>query len=836
MSVISKNLFMYCSGLTEITIPNSVTRIESDAFGGTGLTHVTIPDSVTTMLSPVFVNCKNLISVHLGKGITSIDNSEFMNCINLTEVFVTENMRNIGSTAFSDCSMNYGVYDGCKYLGNEQNPYLILVAPIATGIVSCQVHPDTKIINSYAFSDCSLLTSITIPEGVTVIGSGAFEYCKKLTDITIPDSVTILGGNAFRWCTRLASVTIGNGVTQIYDGTFERCEALTSVSLGEGIIRINKAAFADSPIIYKVYENGYYLGSEQNPHLILMKPISYADSYQIHPDTKVISGNAFKGYLSMTGVSVPNGLIAIGDNAFYECEGLPSITIPASVTYIGERAFYGCTKLTNTILPYGVTHIGDWAFYGCEKITNIILPDSVTYLGAGAFCYCTNLASVTLSNNIASLGRSTFAHCSSLTSIIIPDSVTSIGKQAFSDCTSLARVTIGNGVTCFETRAFYQCTALTNIRIPGSVTRNDGATFEGCTSLKIATIEKGVPKIPGDMFKGCTSLTSIMIPETVTSIGTLAFDGCTRLSTVIFCGTPAQWNAVSILGNASKPLGNAKIQYHNYENGVCTICRQYDEGFWVYRLDANKDLAQESTVYINGLPCEVKTDGEGRYLELPKAEALLLVTYTYHEGDANDIHTQYPTGMKVYLVKDGKITYIPELDNLLQYSGASIRITGKKGIRMITSIEKEKKTALTGKGLAGYKLLEYGTALCFASEIPEGDALVLGRDFTRSNYAYKKGKADPVFATTKDLVQYTNVLVGFSLNQCKDDIAMRPYIILEDAQGNQVTLYGGTIYRSIGYIAYQNRTVFKPKTASYNYVWEIIHHVYGDKYDADYKG
>ena len=57
-----------------------------------------------------------------------------------------------------------------------------------------------------------------------------------------------------------------------------------------------------------------------------------------------------------------------------------------------------------------------------------------------------------------------------------------------------------------------------------------------------------------------------------------------------------------------------------------------------------------------------------------------------------------------------------------------------------------------------------------------------------------------------------------------------------EPQSYQITLYGGTIYRSIGYIAYQNRTVFKPKTASYNYVWEIIHHVYGDKYDADYKG
>ena len=93
-----------------------------------------------------------------------------------------------------------------------------------------------------------------------------------------------------------------------------------------------------------------------------------------------------------------------------------------------------------------------------------------------------------------------------------------------------------------------------------------------------------------------------------------------------------------------------------------------------------------------------------------------------------------------------------------------------------------------------------------------------------------------MFATSGNLTQYTNVLVGFTNDQCKDDIAMRPYIILEDAEGEQFTLYGGTIYRSIGYIAYQNRNAFQPGTAAYNYVWEIIHHVYGDKYDADYKG
>ncbi|MBR2879189.1 MAG: hypothetical protein IKC02_00795, partial [Oscillospiraceae bacterium] len=276
------------------------------------------------------------------------------------------------------------------------------------------------------------------------------------------------------------------------------------------------------------------------------------------------------------------------------------------------------------------------------------------------------------------------------------------------------------------------------------------------------------------------------------------------------------------------------------ERRDCSRCDHYETRVTRYvdnmlKLEG-EDFLDETTVYINGLPYPVVVSGEERYVELPTEEDCSIVTYDFHVGDPDDIHTQYPVGMKVYIVSDGEITYVQELDNLLQYSGSSIRITGKKGIRMITSLYKNTKSALAGNGLAGYKLVEYGTVLAFAHEV-EGDGdLVLGKDYSRSNYAYKRGVSDPVYANKGDLTQYTNVLVGFNLDQCKEDLAMRPYIILENAEGEQFTIYGGTIYRSIGYVAYQNRNAVKPGTAAYNFVWEIIHHVYGDKYDSDYKG
>lgn len=246
----------------------------------------------------------------------------------------------------------------------------------------------------------------------------------------------------------------------------------------------------------------------------------------------------------------------------------------------------------------------------------------------------------------------------------------------------------------------------------------------------------------------------------------------------------------------------------------------------------------QNTVWIDGEAYAVQTDEDGRYVIVPNGNARTLVTYTYNASDAVSNLHRYPIGMQVWMLEyeNGAyaVTRQEAFDDILQYSGMSIRVTGKKGIRMITSIEKDKKKALVSGGLEGYTLKEYGTVVAWASQVDESNPLVLGKPYAKSNYAYKKGVADPVFAYDGDLMQYTNVLVNFSDEQCKNELALRPYMILKDANGKTLTIYGGILYRSIGYIAYQNRDIFEPQTAEYNYIWDIIHYVYGDVYDDDF--
>jgi len=91
-----------------------------------------------------------------------------------------------------------------------------------------------------------------------------------------------------------------------------------------------------------------------------------------------------------------------------------------------------------------------------------------------------------------------------------------------------------------------------------------------------------------------------------------------------------------------------------------------------------------------------------------------------------------------------------------------------------------------------------------------------------------------VFDYRDNLMQYTNVLVNFTDEQCSKVLALRPYIILQDSQGETITIYGGILYRSIGYIAYQNRNAFEPRTEAYAYIWDIIRSTYGNVYDDEF--
>lgn len=253
------------------------------------------------------------------------------------------------------------------------------------------------------------------------------------------------------------------------------------------------------------------------------------------------------------------------------------------------------------------------------------------------------------------------------------------------------------------------------------------------------------------------------------------------------------------------------------------------------RIPVDAQIWPEGTALeVDGKARIVQTDETGTaYIPLPEEKGRVVTRYAYGE---NADGQAYPAHMQVWLLEQQVEGYVlqpmEQLADILVYRGASIRIRGNKGIRLITGVPEDKKETLIQSGIDGWKLLEYGTLVAWDTEHPAGE-LLLDKKYSHSAVAYRCGKADPIFRSKDGLCEYTNVLVNLTDEKCVPQLAMRPYMKLEK-EGETLVLYGGTVTRSIGYIASQNRNAFAPGTAAYAYLWHIIHYVYGTAYDKDY--
>ena len=361
-------------------------------------------------------------------------------------------------------------------------------------------YPVTEIFSN-AFNKCSLIQSITIPEGVIGIGSFVFDGCYQISSINIPDSVEFVGGKAFDdtawyknqpdgviYAGKIAYKYKGNcpKTVKIKDGTigiayeaFKNCTELESIVIPEGAKYIEGFAFFGCTSLKEI---------SVPDSMLSISAEAFTDTvwYNSQLDGPVYLGNMFIGYKGdcPKTVEIKEGTTSITYNGFSDCMELEKVTIPNSVTYIDDEAFSNCVKLTDIKIPDSVTYIGGWAFYYCLTLETIVISDSVTEIGEYLFRGSSSLKNVTLSKNLKIINTGTFVGCDSLESVVIPAGVTSIYYRAFQLCTNLDNVMLPDSCTYIDTQAFQSREKLANISFSKNLKTIDEYAFDGCKNLK----------------------------------------------------------------------------------------------------------------------------------------------------------------------------------------------------------------------------------------------------------------------------------------------------------------------------------------------------------------
>lgn len=272
--------FENCTNLKSISIPNTVTSIDTGTFRGcTSLKNITIPNSVKEIGAQAFAGCTSLTSIVFPSGITSFGDVNFTygileDCTSLKSVTLPSNLTWIPSEMFSGCTaltsvtipskvtkIGLAAFKNCKSLTSITIPATVTEIQHSifatdgtfygcTALTTAKINAKSKVISSGMFYGCSKLTSVTFSDSFTEMGGQAFENCTSLRTITLPSNLTNIANAAFRGCTNLSNISIPDSVTEVSQAAFVDCKSLTSISFPCGVRKIQDSIFDDDAPFY----------------------------------------------------------------------------------------------------------------------------------------------------------------------------------------------------------------------------------------------------------------------------------------------------------------------------------------------------------------------------------------------------------------------------------------------------------------------------------------------------------------------------------------------------------------------------------------------------------
>lgn len=594
-------LAFYNTGLTEITVPASLTKITTASaagknvgpFAGGVLRKVTFADGVTKSLQGMFMGTTSLEEVVLPKSLKTIDQNAFKDCSSLKKLSVGKSGgENVLDTVET---INAGAFNGCSSL---ETLTLKNVAKIDSS--------DTN----RTFGGCMSLKKVSVT-GVTTtdntgkttlsttIGTSAFKDNKALKEINL-DTIKTVSQEAFRGCgvaddgTDPATLTLNNvnaiGALAFYGCGFKAVQIprqLTSVATGK-INGVEYGPFAGGKL--ETVSFGTLINTIPDNLCMNTTSLQKIELQSVKASLRTIGKNAFKGCTSVEEVTIPKGILTVSNSAFEGCSGLTDVTIAAKT--INTKAFAECTNLKAVKMEEGVTTIQGMAFANTQ-ISAVTIPSTLTTAGTtkegtiekGPFAG-TMIATVhgqtedstevqegaTILPETKKIPDNLFLGCTSIIDVQIPETVTEIGQKAFKDASSVENVTFAvntetgkvKGVEKIGISAFDGCSSLQELVLPETVTEVLQGAFANEGALVKADMSRAasLKKWDKESFKGDTALAEVVLPTAggITAIPDGAFAGCTSLTGE---NLKIPKNIVTITANAFKESGLKKLYIPN---------------------------------------------------------------------------------------------------------------------------------------------------------------------------------------------------------------------------------------------------------------------------------
>ena len=339
------------SSLGGSIIPESVTRIGTDAFKATALWNKPDESGIIYAGNWVVGYSGGISFPQLKAETVGVADYAFYQCETLQSITGLSYAKYIGRGAFFEC----------------------------TSLATVSLNNNLRKIEDYTFYKCSSLFSVSMPARLQEIGRSAFYKCELLDEVNLTrGDVETIAPYAFYGCINIKKAELGKSLVDVGEYAFYKCSSIQELSF---------------PDTLKTIGNKAYYKCESLKKLHLGESLESIGDY------------AFHGCSSLKGIVIPDSATAIGRNAFYKCVAVETLRLGEGLESIGDYAFYNLQNLIELQLPSNVS-IGKYAFKGCNSLTSLVLKSDVASIGDHAFYGCKNMTVYTDATDVSTLNWS----------------------------------------------------------------------------------------------------------------------------------------------------------------------------------------------------------------------------------------------------------------------------------------------------------------------------------------------------------------------------------------------------------------------------------------------